>query len=198
MNVPNEGMTNALDRALSFPDMLIRVFQYFFLLLDQIMRDESLTPQQRLLYGSALTLGFAVVTLASLWFIIFLLRWIFRGVGRLFDAAVQSFSDPASLPYIATLTILRATLWYFSVLLIILLLCGVMAVVSGGFWGESFKYVLGAAVGSLIGVIKKKEESDFEQSLFDAARSVALRAAETKKQDKQVKADKLEPSVPSS
>jgi hypothetical protein len=176
-----QGMKDAVDSAFNFPDMMMRIFQSFFFLMKDTLGNQSLSPEDRLVYSICILIGFAAITFVSTWFAIFILKWVFHGVSRLFTAFSHSLSDPASLPFIAALSIIRATPWYFNVLLVILLFCGILAIIGGNFWAESFKYVLGATVGSLIGVVKKKEEADFDTELFDAARSLSVGATEGKK-----------------
>lgn len=180
MDPQSQGVQAVVGSTMNFPRLMMSIFAYFHSLMLMVMNDSSLSPGERLIYGAALLIGFTIISGATFWFVIFLLRWVFRGIARLFDYLTEALSDPGSLIYIAVLSIIRSTPWYFNVLLVILFFSGCLSIIGGGLWTESFKYVLGATVGSLIGVVKKQEESDFDQGLFDAARSLSLQKTKEK------------------
>jgi hypothetical protein len=154
MDPKTQGMQTIVNSTMSFPGILMNIFYSFYMLLQKVMNDQSLTADQRILYRIGIIIGFAIISFVTLWFILFILRWVFRGIARLFDHIAGALSDPGSLLYIAALSIIKSTPWYFNVLLVILLFSGCLAIIGGGLWVESFKYVLGATVGSLIGVVK--------------------------------------------
>ena len=113
-----------------------------------------------------------LLILLVLFFLAFrlILQVVVRGVAASFAFLSESLKEPGSIPYAATLFLVQSVPWYFLVLLIMLGFVGIAALLTGNnaLWVESFKYILGATVGSLIGVIKRQEQAEFEGRIFQA------------------------------
>ena len=118
-------------------------------------------------------IGLYSLIFLSLFFLIFsflkfIIQLIVKGISALFNYITESLKNPKSIPYISTLVLVRSVPWYFHLLLLILVFCGIAALITGGSsWTEAFKYILGATVGSLIGVIRKQEDVEFDKKLFE-------------------------------
>jgi len=146
--------------------------------IEKAFNDESLGIYERYIVAGVYAVLLMVTLLMIVYFLRFLLIWVFRGVNVFFTYIKESLNNPKSLPHIGGLILLKSVPWYFSLLIMILFFCGMCALITNSqIRSESFKYILGATVGSLIGVVKKQEESEFEESLLEAA------AEQTKSQD---------------
>jgi hypothetical protein len=138
-------------------------------IIDRIMSNKDTLSQQDYIVLILYTCVFAVVLLILCWVFVFLMRLAAKGVSAIFVFITDSLHDNQSIPYIASLVLVRSVPWYFLLLLLILVFCGIAALLSSSqAWTESFKYILGATVGSLIGVVKKKEDSEFEEKVFQS------------------------------
>jgi len=143
------------------------LFSMFFNILQNIWTDASIDYEMKLILLAVYLVIF--IALMTMIFSItkFVINLIAKGISSIFNYTTQSLRDPKSIPYVAAVVLLQSVPWYFMVLLIILIFCGLLAILTGGgAWEESFKYILGATVGSLIGVIKKQENSEFEHIAF--------------------------------
>jgi hypothetical protein len=157
----------------------------YMLSVREVIQDKGLQPEERYLIVGGYTIIFLVASFILLWFLKFLLTWVFRGVAALARYLAEALNNPQSVAYIASLILLRSVPWYFNLLMIILVFCGFSALITGAsVWAEAFKYILGATVGSLIGVVRKQEESEFEESLFNAARDKTMASDAQAKSDK--------------
>lgn len=161
-------MNEAPGQTLSY---LSQFLSLYMLLAREVIQDKELQPEEKYLIVGGYTIIFLLASFVLLWFLKFLLTWVFRGVAALARYSGEALKNPQSVAYIASLILLRSVPWYFSLLMIILVFCGFSALITGApAWIDAFKYILGATVGSLIGVVRKQEDSEFEESLFDAAR----------------------------
>lgn len=155
------------DTTGSIISFIERLFSTYMMLIQQLTRDGTLDATFKYLLIGAYSLFLIIILVLLYCFLKLLLELIARGVSALFVFITDALKDPRSIPYIGILVLVRSVPWYFSLLLIILVFCGIAALITGSStWAESFKYILGATVGSLIGVVKKKEEVEFEQEVF--------------------------------
>jgi hypothetical protein len=153
-------------------DFIYRFFGIFTMVIDNLMGNDSIPEVIKYLLIAIYTIFFTGVMVVFFWFLKFVIELIAKGVAEVFKFFTSALADPRSIIYIASLILARSVPWYFSLLLIILVFCGIAALITGNqAWTESFKYILGATVGSLIGVVKKREEVEFEEKLFKAVGS---------------------------
>jgi hypothetical protein len=146
-----------------------KLFGIYIMLIQDLMNNASIPEFIKYTMIGIYSVFFIIFLFLFFWFLKFVLTLIVRGISALFQYITDALNDSESIPYIAILILVRSVPWYFSLLLIILTFCGLAAIITGSVaWSESFKYILGATVGSLIGVVKKKEESEFEDKLFNA------------------------------
>lgn len=173
----------------SIINFIERVFNTYLVLITELMQNETIPETLRYILIAAYSLFFLVLLFLIFWFLKFLVNLIAKGISALFLEMNKALKEPDSVPYVSSLVLLRSIPWYFILLSSILVLCGIAALLTGSTtWTESFKYILGATVGSLIGVIKKKEDIDFEESLFDRLGSrTSLPGTSQKKVTKQKK-----------
>ena len=149
--------------------LIQQLLMLYLQVIDRIVAHKDILSEQDYVILVLYTFVFAIVLLILCWFFLILVRLAAKGIAGVFSYVTESLHDNQSIPYIASLVLVRSVPWYFLLLLLILVFCGIAALLSSSpAWTESFKYILGATVGSLIGVVKKKEESDFEEKIFQS------------------------------
>ncbi|MBM3114783.1 hypothetical protein [Jeongeupia naejangsanensis] len=157
-------MSNTTGETYGF---LSQMFQLYLMVIDRLLQTPELSAELR--YTLILVYSCVFVIMLSLLFLFakFLLSLIAKGISALFLYLTASLDNPRSLPYVSTLAFVQSIPWYFSLLVLILGFCGLAALITGNpVWSESFKYIMGATVGSLIGVVQKKEQVEIESRLY--------------------------------
>lgn len=157
-------MNNATGQTYGF---LARIFEQYLMVIDRLLLTPDLTTELR--YMLILVYSLVFVSLLFLFFLFakFALGLVARAVSAMFVYLTSSLDNPRSLPYVSVLVLIQAVPWYFTLLILILVFCGFAALITdSAIWGESFKYIMGATVGSLIGVVQKKEQIAVETRLY--------------------------------
>lgn len=157
-------MNNATGQTYGF---LTQIFQQYLMVIDRLLLTPDLTTELR--YILILVYSLVFVSLLFLFFLFakFVLSLVARAVSALFVYLTSSLDNPRSLPYVSVLVLIQAVPWYFTLLILILVFCGFAALITdSAIWAESFKYIMGATVGSLIGVVQKKEQVAVETRLY--------------------------------
>jgi len=157
-------MKNAAGETYGF---LSGLFQFYFMVMDRLLQSNELPGEQRYLLIIVYSLIFALMLSLVFWFAKFLLSLVAKGIAAIFAFLTASLEDPRSLPYVSILVLVQSVPWYFSLLILILGFCGLATLITDNqVWAESFKYIMGATVGSLIGVVQKKEQVEVESRLY--------------------------------
>lgn len=158
------------------------IFKLFINLIQQLLGNSQITDEIKYFLIGLYCLIFLSLFFLIFSFLKFVIQIIVKGIFTLFKYITESLNNPQSIPYISTLVLVRSVPWYFHLLLIILVFCGIAALITGGSaWTEAFKYILGATVGSLIGVVRKSEDIEFEKKIFD---KISNQPPEVKTNDK--------------
>lgn len=157
-------MKNATGETYGF---LSQIFQQYLMVVDRLLQNNNLSIEIQ--YSLLIIYTVVFVALLFLFFLFarFLLTLVAKGVAAVFAYLTASLDNPRSLPYVTVLVLIQSVPWYFSLLILILAFCGMAALITdSAVWTESFKYIMGATVGSLIGVVQKKEQIEVETRLY--------------------------------
>lgn len=154
------------------------LFQAYVFLIQELIRNNEIPPEFQYLLIGAYSIIFLLILFLLFSFLKFLITLISRGLAVFFAYFSAALDNPKSVPYIAVLVLVQTVPWYFTLLLSILGFCGLAALITDSqVWTESFKYIMGATVGSLIGVVKKQEQVEVESRLFGILEQEATKAA---------------------
>jgi len=157
-------MNNATGQTYGF---LTQIFQQYLLVIDRLLLTPDLTTELRYILILVYSLVFVCLLLLFFLFAKFVLGLVAKAVSALFVYLTSSLDNPRSLPYVSVLVLIQSVPWYFTLLILILAFCGFAALITdNAIWAESFKYIMGATVGSLIGVVQKKEQVAVETRLY--------------------------------
>lgn len=173
-------MQNATGNTYGF---LSQIFQLYLMVIDKLLNNPDLAAELRYVLIAVYSLVFVILLFLLFSFAKLLLNLLARSVSALFGYLSAALDNPKSLPYVSLLVLVQAVPWYFSLLVLILVFCGLAALItSDPVWSESFKYIMGATVGSLIGVVQKKEQVAVESRLYallerETAKSISERPA---------------------
>ena len=157
-------MNNATGQTYGF---LTQIFQQYLMVIDRLLLTPDLTTELRYILILVYSLVFVFLLFLFFLFAKFVLGLVAHAVSALFVYLTSSLDNPRSLPYVSVLVLIQAVPWYFTLLILILVFCGFAALITdSAIWAESFKYIMGATVGSLIGVVQKKEQVAVETRLY--------------------------------
>ncbi len=157
-------MNNATGQTYGF---LTQIFQQYLMVIDRLLLTPDLATELRYILILVYSLVFVCLLFLFFLFAKFVLGLVAKAVSALFIYLTSSLDNPRSLPYVSVLVLIQAVPWYFTLLILILVFCGFAALITdSAIWAESFKYIMGATVGSLIGVVQKKEQVAVETRLY--------------------------------
>lgn len=157
---------------------LSSLFQTYVILIQELLRNTDIPSEFRYLLIVVYSVIFISILLLLFSFLKFFITLVARGVAVFFAYFSAALDNPRSVAYIAVLVLVQTVPWYFTLLLSILGFCGLAALITDSqVWTESFKYIMGATVGSLIGVVKKQEQIEVESRLFGILEQEATKAA---------------------
>jgi len=157
---------------------LSNIFGAYVFVIQELIKNPDIATELRYVLIAVYSVAFIVLLFLLFSFLKFLITLIARGIGTFFSYFSAALDNPRSVAYVAVLVLVQTVPWYFTLLLIILGFCGLAALVTDSpVWTESFKYIMGATVGSLIGVVKKQEQIEVEGRLFGILEEQATKAA---------------------
>jgi hypothetical protein len=178
-------MRNATNSTYGF---ISQIFQVFFMAIQDLLRNSEITQEMQYILIAVYFITFLFLLFLLFWFLKFLITLLAKGAGVFFAYIGTSLNNPRSIPYISILVLVKSVPWYFSLLFLILAGCGLATLLTNNSsWFEAFKYILGATVGSLIGVVKKKEQAEVEDRLFEVLEMQAIEGIETTQNSQQDK-----------
>lgn len=170
-------MKNATGETYGF---LSQIFQQYLMVVDRLLQNNNLSIEIQYSLLIIYTVVFVVLLFLFFLFAKFVLTLVAKGVAAVFAYLTSSLDNPRSLPYVSVLVLIQSVPWYFSLLILILAFCGMAALVTDNpVWTESFKYIMGATVGSLIGVVQKKEQIEVETRLYGLLEREAVQSINT-------------------
>ncbi|BCL75589.1 hypothetical protein JHS3_13250 [Jeongeupia sp. HS-3] len=170
---------------------LSQIFQLYLMVIDRLLQTPELSAELRYVLILVYSCVFVVFLSLFFWFAKFLLSLIAKGFAAIFLYLTASLDNPRSLPYVSILALVQSIPWYFSLLVLILGFCGLAALITDNpVWSESFKYIMGATVGSLIGVVQKKEQVEVETRLYGLLERETTQSLDASPDESTQRADK--------
>lgn len=157
---------------------LADIFRLYLFIIQDLIKNPDIPPDLRYILLAVYSVAFITLLFLLFWFLKFLIALVARGIAAFFSYLSVALDNPRSIPYVSILVLVQTVPWYFSLLCIILAFCGIAALLTDSpVWTESFKYIMGATVGSLIGVVKKQEQVEVEGRLYGLLEQEAAKAA---------------------
>lgn len=157
---------------------LANLFQFYTLLIQNLIKNSDIPLDLRNILIAVYTVAFVFLLFLLFWFLKFLLTLVAKGMAAVFSYFAAALDNPRSVAYVAVVVLVQTVPWYFTLLFSILGFCGIVTLITDSpVWTESFKCIMGATVGSLIGVVKKQEQIEVEGRLFGILEEEAVKAA---------------------